>query len=39
MNKQELVQYLDSYLKNSDYKDSSKNGLQVDTDKTEIKKI
>jgi len=39
MNKQELIQYLDVYLKISEFKDSSKNGLQVDTEKTEIKKI
>lgn len=39
MNKQELIKYLDNYLKISEFKDSSKNGLQVDTQKQEIKKI
>jgi len=39
MNKQELVNYLDDYLKISEFTDASKNGLQVDTQKTEIKKI
>jgi putative NIF3 family GTP cyclohydrolase 1 type 2 len=39
MNKQELKKYLDDYLKISEFKDSSKNGLQVDTNKQEIKKI
>ncbi|MCP4523228.1 MAG: Nif3-like dinuclear metal center hexameric protein [Candidatus Gracilibacteria bacterium] len=39
MNKQELIQYLDEYLQISNFKESSKNGLQVDNKKTEIKKI
>lgn len=39
MNKQELINYLDEYLQNSEYKDASKNGLQVDNLKEEIKKI
>lgn len=39
MNKQELIQYLGEYLKISEFKDSSKNGLQVDNSKEEIKRI
>nr|MDD3720622.1 Nif3-like dinuclear metal center hexameric protein [Candidatus Gracilibacteria bacterium] len=39
MQKQKLINYLNEYLKISDFKDSSKNGLQVDNSKTEIKKI
>jgi putative NIF3 family GTP cyclohydrolase 1 type 2 len=39
MIKVELIKYLDDYLKKSDFKDTSKNGLQVDTQKKEIKKI
>lgn len=39
MNKKELINYLDDYLKNSDFEDSSKNWLQVDSEKNEIKKI
>lgn len=39
MNKQDLLNYLDQYLQNSEYKDASKNGLQVDNSKQEIKKI
>jgi putative NIF3 family GTP cyclohydrolase 1 type 2 len=39
MNKQELIKYLDDYLKIKDFKDTSKNGLQVDNSKSEIKKI
>lgn len=39
MNKQELIAYLDDYLNISAYVDDSKNGLQVDSEKTEIKKI
>ncbi|NVP17529.1 Nif3-like dinuclear metal center hexameric protein [Candidatus Gracilibacteria bacterium] len=39
MNKKELVAYLDEYLKISDFKDTSKNGLQVDSEKIDIKKI
>ena len=36
MNKKELIAYLDSYLNIRGFKDGSKNGLQVDTQKTEI---
>lgn len=39
MNKNELIKYLDEYLKISEYSDDSKNGLQIDCDKEEIKKI
>ena len=39
MKKIELVKYLDEYLKVPEYKDDSKNWLQVDSEKTEIKKI
>lgn len=39
VNKQELIKYLDEYLKVKDFEDSSKNWLQVDTEKKEIKKI
>lgn len=39
MNKNELIKYLDSFLKISDFKDNSKNGLQIDCEKTEIKKV
>jgi putative NIF3 family GTP cyclohydrolase 1 type 2 len=39
MNKQELIAYLDEYLNISAYVDDSKNGLQVDSEKTEIRKI
>ena len=39
MNKKELVKYLDEYLNISEYKDKSKNGLQIDSTKDEIKKI
>jgi len=39
MNKQELIKYLNEYLKVSDFKDNSKNWLQVDNSKEEIKKI
>lgn len=39
MNKNELIAYLDEYLKIKDFKDDSKNGLQVDTSKQEIKKL
>ncbi len=39
MNKKELIKYLDEYLKINDFVDSSKNGLQIDNDKDEIKKI
>ena len=39
MLKQELISYLDEYLQINNFKDSSKNGLQVDSDKNEIKKI
>jgi len=36
MNKKELVAYLDDYLKISDFKDTSKNGLQVDSEKYDL---
>lgn len=39
MNKQELINYLNEYLNIDWFKDSSKNGLQVDNSQTEIKKI
>ncbi len=39
MKKQDLITYLNEYLKINDFKDSSKNGLQVDNTKGEIKKI
>jgi dinuclear metal center YbgI/SA1388 family protein len=39
MNKQELIKYLNEYLNIDWYKDSSKNGVQVDNSKEEIKKI
>jgi len=39
MNKKELIKYLDEYLKISAFKDDSKNGLQIDSSKEEIKKI
>ncbi len=39
MNKLELVKYLDEYLQIDNFQDSSKNGLQVDSEKIEIKKI
>jgi len=39
MNKKELIKYLDEYLKISEFKDDSKNGLQIDSSKEEIKKI
>jgi putative NIF3 family GTP cyclohydrolase 1 type 2 len=39
MKKNELVKFLDEYLKIDQYEDSSKNGLQVDNDKKDIKKI
>jgi len=39
MLKSTLLTYLDSYLKIADFDDESKNGLQVDSDKQEIKKI
>lgn len=39
MKKQELIKYLDEYLKNWDFEDRSKNWLQVDCEKDEIKKI
>lgn len=39
MKKQDLITYLNEYLKINDFKDSSKNGLQVDNSKNEIKKI
>jgi len=39
MKKQDLINYLDEYLKIKLFKDKSKNGLQVDNNKIEIKKI
>lgn len=39
MNKKELIKYLDEYLNISEYTDDSKNGLQIDCEKEEIKKI
>ncbi len=39
MKKNELVNFLDEYLKIDQYEDSSKNGIQVDNEKNEIKKI
>jgi len=39
MEKQELIKYLDEYLKINDFKDNSKNWLQVDNCNSEIKKI
>ncbi|HRX63677.1 MAG TPA: Nif3-like dinuclear metal center hexameric protein [Candidatus Absconditabacterales bacterium] len=39
MKKVELINFLNEYLKIDEYEDSSKNGLQVDSQKTEIKKI
>lgn len=39
MNKKELIKYLNEYLRVSEYVDDSKNGLQVDSEKTEIKKL
>jgi len=39
MKKTELKKYLDDYLKISEYPDDSKNGLQIDCEKEEIRKI
>lgn len=39
MKKEKLLSYLDQYLKINKFNDSSKNGLQVDNTKKEIKKI
>ncbi len=39
MKKQGLINYLDDYLKIKDFKDSSKNWLQVDNSKSDIKRI
>jgi len=39
MNKKELIAYLNEYLQISEFKDSSKNGLQIDNSKEEIKKL
>jgi putative NIF3 family GTP cyclohydrolase 1 type 2 len=39
MKKLDLINFLDEYLKIDQYEDSSKNGLQVDNEKKEIKKI
>jgi len=39
MNKRELINYINNYLKIEEFSDSSKNWLQVDNSKNEIKKI
>jgi len=39
MNKIELIKFLNEYLKVDEYEDNSKNGLQVDSQKNEIRKI
>lgn len=39
MDKKELLNYLDEFLHIKEYTDDSKNGLQVDTSKSEIKKL
>lgn len=39
MDKSKLIKYLDEYLKISEYSDDSKNWLQIDSEKMEIKKI
>ena len=39
MKKLDLIKFLNEYLKIDQYEDSSKNGLQVDNNKKEIKKI
>lgn len=39
MQKLQLINYLDTYLNINDYTDSSKNWLQVDNEKSDIKKI
>jgi len=39
MKKEDLIRYLDDYLRVSEFDDASKNGLQVDTSKKEINKI
>jgi len=39
MKKKELVKYLNEYLEINDFQDNSKNWLQVDSEKKEIKKI
>jgi putative NIF3 family GTP cyclohydrolase 1 type 2 len=39
MNKKKLIKYLDEYLNLSEFKDDSKNGLQIDSSKDEIKKL
>lgn len=39
MDKKELINYLDTYLKIWEYKDESKNWLQVDTEQTDIKSV
>ncbi len=39
MKKSTLINFLDNFLKNDDYKDSSKNGLQVDNIKDNVQKI
>jgi putative NIF3 family GTP cyclohydrolase 1 type 2 len=39
MKKLDLIKFLNEYLKIDQYQDTSKNGLQVDNDKEEVKKI
>ena len=39
MKKEELISYMNEYLRVSEFDDASKNGLQVDTSKKEINKI
>lgn len=39
MRKTAFVSYLDDLLKNQDFVDNSRNGLQVDSSKDEMKKI
>lgn len=39
MKKSDLLSYLESYLEPKKFKDGSKNGLQVDSSKAEIRKI
>jgi putative NIF3 family GTP cyclohydrolase 1 type 2 len=39
MNKTDLTAYLNEYLNISNFDDTSKNGLQIDNEKSEIKKI
>ena len=39
IDKKQLFEYLDTYLNNAEYQDSSKNGVQIDTSKNSISKI